>query len=301
MTAHSDGDEPTGILPFYTGGPTVLRIILGAQLRRLRLQRGISLERAGAAIRASHAKMSRMELGRVGFKLRDVADLLTLYGVTDPDERETLLGRAERANSPGWWHKYDEILPQWFRVYIGLEEAASIIRAFEIQFVPGLLQSTDYARAVILLRHATAPQEEIEQRVELRQARQRRITSCDGPKLWVVLDEAVLRRHFGGREVMREQIGHLLELSEHPNITLQVLPFDHGGHAAAGGPFSILRFSEAELPDVVYLEQLTSALYLDKRQDTEHYMKVMDRVCMEAMSAATTRRFLNIMRRDLSP
>ncbi len=301
MTAHSDRDEPSGILPFYTGGPTVLRILLGAQLRRLRVEKGISLERAGTAIRASHAKMSRMELGRVGFKLRDVADLLTLYGVTDPDDRAALLTLAGRANNPGWWHKYDEILPQWFRVYVGLEEAASIIRTYEIQFVPGLLQSTGYARAVILLAHATASPEEIEQRIELRQARQRRIIAPDGPKLWVVLDEAVLRRHLGGREVMLEQVEHLLELSEHPNITLQVLPFDHGGHAAAGGPFSILRFSEAELPDVVYLEQLTSALYLDKREDTEHYMKVMDRVCMEAMSAATTRRFLNMLRRDLSP
>lgn len=301
MDAHSDRDESPRVLPLATSGPTVLRILLGAQLRRLRTEKGISLERAGQAIRASHAKMSRLELGRVGFKSRDVADLLTLYGVTDPDDRDALLSLAERANSPGWWHKYDDLLPHWFRVYVGLEEAASIIRTYEIQFVPGLLQSPGYARAVILLGHATAEPEDLERRIELRQDRQRRMLTSDSPKLWVVLDEAVLHRHLGGRATMREQVGHLLELSEHPNVTLQVLPFGHGGHAAAGGSFSILRFSEPGLPDVVYLEQLTSALYLDKVDDTEHYMKVMDRVCMEAMSVGTTRRFLNLHYRDLAP
>lgn len=301
MIAPSSNDETPSVLPLSTssGGPTVLRIVLGAQLRRLRTQRGISLERAAAAIRASHAKVSRLELGRVGFKERDITDLLTLYGVTDPEDRAAILRLAEKANGPGWWHKYDEVLPPWFRIYVGLEEAASLIRTYEIQFVPGLLQSRAYARAVIMLGHAAATPEEIERRIELRQARQQRTISAENPKLWVVLDEAVLRRPLGGREVMREQVAHLLELTEHPNITLQVLPFDHGGHAAAGGPFSILRFSEAELPDVVYLEQLTSALYLDKVEDTEHYMKVMDRVCMDAMSVATTRRFLNMIYRDL--
>lgn len=298
MTAHLNRDERPSVLPFTTTGSTVLRIVLGAQLRRLRVERGISLEQAGRAIRASHAKVSRLELGRVGFKKRDVADLLTLYGVTDHEERRALLSLAERANSPGWWHKYDDILPPWFRIYVGLEEAASLIRSYELQFVPGLLQSSAYARAVILLGHASAEPEEIEQRIELRQARRRRLLDSDSLKLWVVLDEAVLRRPVGGREVMREQIAQLLELADHPNITIQVLPFDHGGHPAAGGPFSILRFGEPTLPDIVYLEQLTSALYLDKREDTEHYMKIMDRVCMEAMSAATTRRFLNITYRE---
>jgi len=295
----ADSDETPGVLPLASGGPTVLRIVLGAQLRRLRLERGISLEQAGAAIGASHAKLSRMELGRVGFKRQDVAELLTLYGVTDPQERSALLNLVERANTPGWWHKYDDILPPWFKIYVGLEEAASLIRSYELQFVPGLLQSPAYARAVILLGHATATPEEIEQRIELRQARRRRLVTSDALKLWVVLDEAVVRRHIGGRTVMREQIALLLELAEHPNITIQVLPFDRGGHAASGGPFSILRFTEPSLPDVVYLEQLTSALYLDKREDTEHYTKVMDRVCMEAMSAATTRRFLNLVYREL--
>lgn len=299
MSGYADRDESPGASPLVSGAPTVLRIVLGAQLRRLRVERGISLEEAGAAIRASHAKVSRLELGRVRFKRRDVAALLTLYGVTDPDERSALLALVERANSPGWWHQYDDILPSWFKIYVGLEEAASLIRGYEPQLVPGLLQSPSYARAVILLGHATATPEEIEQRIELRQARRRRLVTSDSLKLWVVLDEAVLRRRIGGRTVMREQIALLLELGEHPNITIQVLPFDHGGHAASGGPFSILRFSEPSLPDIVYLEQLTSALYLDKREDTEHYTKIMDRVCMEAMSAATTRRFLNLVYREL--
>jgi transcriptional regulator with XRE-family HTH domain len=273
-------------------------MLLGAQLRRLRLARGISRERAGEAIRSSHAKISRLELGRVGFKERDLADLLTLYGVVDPDDRAALSSLAARANTPGWWHKYGDVLPDWFKIYIGLEEAASIIRTYELQFVPGLLQSPDYARAVILLGHRGASPEEIDQRIALRTIRQRRLFLADAPKLWVVVDEAVLRRPLGGKPVMREQVEHLLELTERHNITLQVLPFDRGGHAAAGGPFTILRFTEPELPDVVYMEQLTSALYLDKREDTEHYMRVMDRVSLEAMPSATTRRFLDSVRKE---
>ena len=282
------GSQPGGERVFGTssgaarGGPTVLRIVLGTQLRRLRERRSITCEEAGEAIRASHSKISRMELGRVGFRRRDVADLLRLYGVTDQREQESMLSLADRANTPGWWHSYSDILPNWFETYIGLEEAASRIREYEVQFVPGLLQTEDYARAVTLLGHPTAPGHEIERRVGLRMRRQSLLDADDPPHLWAVVDEAVLRRPLGGVHVMRRQLKHLLEMTERPDVTLQMVPFKLGGHAAAGGPFSILRFAEPDLPDVVYLEQLTSALYLDKREDIDHYHMVMERLCIDA-------------------
>ncbi len=279
-------------------GPTVLRILLGAQLRRLREAKGITREDAGYAIRASGSKISRMELGRVSFKPRDVADLLTLYGVTDEEERTALLSLADQANTPGWWHRYSDVLPSWFEVYVGLEGAASLIRTYEVQFVPGLLQTAGYARAVIMLGYADAPAEEINRRVDLRMARQQLLIRPGKLRLWAVVDEAVLRRPIGGPEVMRGQLQALIEAAELPNVTLQVLPFSVGGHAAAGGAFSILRFPEPDLPDVVYVEQLTSALYLDKREDVEHYRKVMERVCVEAEPPERTAEILSRILRE---
>jgi transcriptional regulator with XRE-family HTH domain len=277
---------------YTSGSPTVLRILLGTQLRRLRTEKRISREDAGYAIRASHAKISRLELGQVSFKERDVADLLTLYGVTDPGERAPLLELARQANAPGWWHKYGDLLPNWFEVYIGLEGAASVIRTYENQFVPGLLQSPAYAKAVIRLAHERTPAEEVDRRVALRTRRQQRLEGARPLKLWAVIDEAVVRRTIGGRAVMREQVEHLLEMTDRSNVTVQIVPFDRGGHAAAGGPFSILRFPERDLPDVVYMEQLTSALYLDKPGESEHYMQVMDRLSVQADSPQDTKRFL---------
>ncbi|GAA0979484.1 helix-turn-helix transcriptional regulator [Acrocarpospora macrocephala] len=270
----------------------MLRILLGAQLRRLRRAKGISPDDAGHIIRASHAKISRLELGRVSFKERDVADLLTMYGLTDPDERAVLLTLAREANTPGWWHKYSDLLPSWFEVYVGLEEAAAVIRSYEVQFVHGLLQTPDYARAVIKLGHEDSPEDEIGRRVALRVARQKRLEGPDGVKLWSVIDEAALRRPLGGVEVMRGQIEHLLDMTRNPNVTLQIVSFDRGGHAAAGGPFTILRFDERELPDVVYLEQLTSALYLEKPEEVDRYMQVMNTLCVEAMPVSRTAAFL---------
>lgn len=272
------------------GSPTVLRILLGTQLRSLRTASGISREDAGYAIRASHAKISRLELGQVSFKHRDVADLLTLYGVVEPGDREPLLELAKQANAPGWWHKYADLLPSWFEVYIGLEGAASIIRTYENQFVPGLLQVPAYARAVITLAHDDASPAELDRRVALRTTRQERLRS--GLTLWAVIDEAAVRRTLGGPEVMRAQIEHLLAITAEPNVTVQIMPFDRGGHAAAGGPFSLLRFPERELPDVVYMEQLTSALYLDKPAEAEQYLKVMNRLSVQADSPEASRRFL---------
>src|SRR5215211_3664904 len=258
-------------------------MLLGAQLRRLRESKGFSREDAGWEIRASESKISRMELGRVGFKERDVADLLTLYGVADQDERTVLLSLAREANTPGWWHRYGDVLPNWFQSYVGLEAAAALLRTYELQFVPGLLQTEEYARSVVLLGHSNKPLSEIDRRIRLRMARQQILTRPnDPPRLWAVIDEATLHRPIGGHKVMRGQLEALIEATRLPNVTIQVVPFTAGGHAATGGAFTILRFPDQDLPDVVYAEQLTSALYLDKREDIDEYAAAMDRLCIEA-------------------
>jgi hypothetical protein len=264
------------------GGPTVLRMLLGAHLRRLREAEGVSRETAGWEIRASESKISRMELGRVSFKERDVADLLTLYGVTDEEEREAWLTLARQANTPGWWQREGDILPSWFQAYLGLEAAAVLIRTYEVQFIPGLLQTPEYAKAVILLGHGNAPPAEVERRVAVRMKRQQVLAREDPPQLWVVVDEGALRRPIGGPEVMRAQLRALVDATKLPHVRLQVIPFNVGGHAAAGGSFSILRFPEQDLPDVIYIEQLTSALYLDKRDDIDLYAAAMERLAVEA-------------------
>lgn len=278
------------VLPAYPeGGPTVLRIILGGRLRKLREQHNISRAAAGRAIRASESKISRMELGRVAFKERDLSDLLTLYGVSDKDDRATMLSLGRQANQPGWWHKYGDLLPGWFELYVGLEEAASLIRTYEVQFIPGLLQTRDYARAVTLLGHAAESSADVERRVDMRMTRQEKILkNPGGSTLWAVIDEAVFRRILGGPGVMRAQIEHLILMAARPNITVQIVPFEGGGHAAAGGPFTILRFNEPDLPDVVYMEQLSSALYLDDRDEVNGYMAVMDRLSVEAATREKT-------------
>jgi transcriptional regulator with XRE-family HTH domain len=280
------GGQAGGMVIPVAGGPTVLRILLGAQLRRLREANRITLEEAGKRIRASHSKISRLETGRVGFKDRDIADLLTLYGVTDEEEREALRALARRANAPGWWHDYSDVLPSWFEAYVGLEEVAIQIRAYEVQFVPGLLQTEDYARAVIMLGHEGESPRDTERRVRLRMARQAVLDRDEPPNVWAVIDEAVLSRPAGGAAVMQGQLRHLAEISKRPNVTIQIIPFQAGGHPAAGGPFSILRFAEPDLPDVVFLEQLTSALYLDKPETVDSYLRVMERICMEAATPA---------------
>lgn len=277
----------------WQGKPTALRIALGGRLRRLREASGITREAAGDTIRASSSKISRLELGRVASKERDVADLLTLYGVTDAEERETLLALARQANGPGWWRKYGDVLPNWFETYLGLEQAASVIRVYEPQLVPGLLQTKDYARAVMLLRHVRMSYGEIERRVALRMARQRFLSQPGAPDLWVALDEAALRRPLGDQKIQRAQLLHLVEMAQRPNIILQILPFNTGGHAATGGPFTILRFSEPDLPDVVYLEHLTNAVYLDKNRDTGEYLEIMDNLCIQAQSPSETINFLH--------
>jgi hypothetical protein len=290
--------EPGGEPPADSMGPTVLRMMLGNQLHRFRESADVTPEAAGYEIRASRSKISRMENGRVGFKERDVADLLTLYGVTDEQVRTSMLSLARQANAPGWWSKYGDILADWFEAYLGLEAAASVIRTFELQFVHGLFQTEAYARAVTRLGYRAATAEEIDRRVSLRLKRQDLLTGPEPPQVWSVIDEGALRRPVGGRAVMRAQLNRLIEVAELRQVTIQVVPFRRGGHAAAGGSFTVLRFGEPEVPDVVYIEQLTSALYLDKRDDVEHYLEVMNHLSTEALTPAGTARFLAQITRE---
>jgi transcriptional regulator with XRE-family HTH domain len=263
------------------GGPTVQRMLVGARLRRLRTEMGLTREEAAEAIRASEWKIHRLENGQVGFKDRDIVDLLRLYEVTDPEEVAEFVTMAREANTPGWWRHYGDLLPSWFRTYVDLEAAASLIRTYEGQFVPGLLQTDDYMRAVVRGAHLDNS-EEVGRRVRLRMARQTLLTREQPPRLWAVIDEAALRRPVGGPGVMRGQLERLLDASKLPNVTLQILPFAAGAHPAMVGSFSILRFPDEELPDVVYLEHLTSASYLNKAEEVDRYLHVMESICVRA-------------------
>src|SRR6266545_4100419 len=269
-------------------GPTVRRMLVGAQLRRLRTENGLSREQAGEAIRASEWKIHRLENGQVGFKDRDVVDLLRLYGIDDPGEVAAFLVLAREANAPGWWQHYGDLLPQWFRAFVDLESAATLIRTYEGQFVPGLLQTEDYMRAVITGALLDNSPEQVERRVALRMTRQSLLGRADAPRLWAVVDEAALRRPVGGREVMRTQLERLIEATKLPNVTLQVLPFGAGAHPAMVDAFSVLRFADQDLPDIVYLEHLTNALYLDRRDDVDQYLHVMEAICVRSERANKT-------------
>jgi transcriptional regulator with XRE-family HTH domain len=278
---------------------TVRRILLGSQLRRLREARGISREDAGYSIRASESKISRMELGRVGFKERDVADLLSLYGVHDDGERRALIGLARDASTAGWWHSYGDVLPSWFQTYVGLEEAADCIRTYEVQYVPGLLQTEEYARAVIVFGQPEAEPDEIERRVALRMQRQKLLISERAPTYRAVIDEAALRRPLGGPGVMRAQLQRLMDVTAQPNVTIHAMPFAYGGHSAESGAFTVLRFPEEDLPDVAYLEQLTGAMYLDKPEDVDQYSLAMERLCVQSQTAEQTLEHLDRMISEL--
>src|SRR5215469_14451187 len=280
------------------GDPTVLKILLGAQLRRLREAAGVSRDDAGYHIRASGSKISRLELGRVSFKERDVSDLLEFYGV-DPEQRDQLLQLTHEANATPWWQKYREVVPDWFQVYVGLEEAAALIRIYEVQFVPGLLQTEDYARAVVMQGAPSLSPEEIDSRVAVRLGRQKLFSRDKPPRLWAIVDEAALRRPIGGRDVLAGQVNRLIDATAEPSITVQVMPFKHGGHAAEGGAFTIMRFPEADLPDMVYMEYLTGAHYIDKPEDVELYAAVMERLSVAGTSPEKTRDILGDILKDL--
>ena len=279
-------------------GPSVRRLILGNQLRRLRERAGISCAEAGYSIRGSASKISRMETGRISFKDRDVEDLLTLYGLSDPVERAQLLSLVAQTKQTGWWHRFNEQMPKWFEDYVGLEEAASRIQSWELQFVPGLIQTEDYARLVIGHGHPRASAEAIDSMVDLRMRRQRILGGTHPPRLWMVIDESVLHRTLGSAAMLKKQIDKLLELTELSHVSLQVIPFAKSGYVAEGA-FSILRFAEDELPDIAYIEHLTGALYLERQDELEVYGRAFDRLVVDAETPRGSRQFLEKVRADL--
>jgi hypothetical protein len=280
------------------GDPTVLKILLGAQLRRLRETAGVTRDDAGYHIRASGSKISRLELGRVSFKERDVSDLLDLDHVGG-EQKDQLVQLTREANATPWWQKYREVVPDWFQVYVGLEEAATLIRVYEVQFVPGLLQTEEYARAVVMQGSPGLLPDEVDNRVNVRLGRQRLFAKENAPRLWAIVDEAALRRPMGGRDVLAGQIKRLMEAVSEPNITLQVMPFKYGGHGAEGGAFTIMRFPEADLPDMVYMEYLTGAHYIDKPDEVEVYAAVMERLSVAGTSPEKTRDILADILKEL--
>jgi len=273
-------------------------MILGSQLRRLRESAGISRADAGYRIRGSDSKMSRLELGRVGFKERDVVDLLKFYGVEDPDEHQKFLGLVKLTNQPGWWRRYNDLMPKWFEDFVGLEEAASLIQAYELQFVPGLMQTEDYARAIVSRGQTGTVSREVDRRVALRMQRQKVLFGPQSPRLWAVIDESVLHRPLGGRDVLVKQIEQILELTAQPHISLQIVPYGLSG-CAAESSFTLLRFAEPELPNIAYIEHLVGALYLERADEVETYSRAMDRLAVAAETPVRSRQMLSRMRTEI--
>jgi len=253
-------------------GPLILRIRLGATLRRLRESHGITAQRAAQEIRGSDSKISRIELGRHPAREIDVADLLTLYGVTDPDEREALLTLASQALAPPWWRPYTELLPPWFQAYLGFEEAAESVRTYDTHFIPGLLQTSDYAAA--LLAPAGFEADQVARLLEVRARRVERF-AAGGWRLAAVIDEAVLRRPVGGRDAFAAQLEHLRDAAGWPGVTVRIRPLAAGAPLSPAG-FTMLRFAAGMLLDAVYSEQLTTASYLDRPADVARYAAAMD-------------------------
>jgi hypothetical protein len=282
----------------HGGGPTVLRMILARQLQALREKAELSYEQAAEAIYSSEWTIRRMERAEGGFKPLTVKSLLIAYGITDTREIDTFLALAREASKPGWWHRYDDVLPAWFRTAVGLEEAATLIRAYEPQVVPGLLQTEGYIRAITAASLPAATQNFNERTVALRLARQQLLHRPDPPGYWVVMDETVLRRPIGGPDVMREQIAHLIQAAQQPGITIQVIPFAAGWHPALYGMFNIFRFPDDQLPDIVYTESLTGAYYLNKPDEAARYIEALDRMCAQAASPEQTITILRDMMKE---
>jgi len=273
--------------------PTVGQVVLGRRLQELREAAGLKREEAARVLRVASATVRRMEMAEVALKIPYVHALLTAYGVPE-DEVAVFVDLAEEANEPGWWQRFADVVPDWFSLHVSLEGSARLIRSYEPHFVPGLLQTPEYARAVMeagTIGH-TGP-EVVEQHVSLRMARQKLLTREHPPHLWVIVDETVLRRPVSIRgEVMREQLDRLLDASESGHVTIQVAEFRDGPHPGTSAPFELFRFAEPELPDMVYTEYLTGALYLDSRREVAAHLEVLDHMTAGAASAQRTKEII---------
>ncbi|QNP74424.1 helix-turn-helix domain-containing protein [Streptomyces roseirectus] len=266
--------------------PTLLKTLVGLQLAGMREDAGLAQEEAARAVGFSPAKLSRIESGK-GRRPPAEADvhlLLRLYEA-DAYEGSVLVQLLRRAGEPGWWQRYDKrLMPEWFDRLVGLQEGATGIRTFEIQYVPGLLQTHAYARAVVERGLPRAPAREVERRVDLRMRRARLLHRADAPSLWAIVDESVLLRVLGGRDVMREQLAHLVEMTGRPHVTLQVVPLDATHAAAPPLPVTYLRFGGVDLPDIVYLEHLAGAVFVEASEETEEYRAALDRLADQALN-----------------
>jgi transcriptional regulator with XRE-family HTH domain len=287
-------------MPDTHRSPTVRRRRLAAELRRLREASGRTHEDVAAELDWHRSKIGRIEGAQfVRLSLTDLRALLDLYGVTDNDQRQSLITLGREARERGWWHSYSDVLPNSHSVLIGLEAETSSIRAYQAQLVPGLLQTEGYMRAILRAGLMTASQrDEIDRFVEVRKARQELLVQEPPVALWAVLDEAVLRRLVGGADVMRDQIERLIEASELPNVNVQVLPDDAGEHPGLEGSFMILSFTESD-PDAVYLDAATGGLYIEKPEDISRYSWVFDHVRAAALSPRHTVRFMQQTLDDL--
>ncbi|MBQ0887912.1 helix-turn-helix domain-containing protein [Streptomyces sp. RM72] len=277
--------------------PTVGQVVLGRRLQELRERVGLKREEAAKVLRVAPATVRRMEMAEVSLKIPYVQILLTAYGVAG-DEVAAFVALAEEANQPGWWQRYHDVLPDWFSLYVSLEGAARIVRSYEPHFVPGLLQTEDYARSVLEAGTiGNAGGDAVERHVSLRMERQRLLDRPDPPHLWVVMDETVLKRPVSihGR-VMREQLDKLLEFAGRDRVTLQVAEFEDGPHPGTYAPFTLFRFAEPELPDMVFTEYLTGALYLDSRTEVSAHLEVLDHMTARAASTQRTEKILRAYR-----
>jgi transcriptional regulator with XRE-family HTH domain len=291
----NEGRSGAGSSP---SAPTVLRMILGRRLQERRQDAGVSLDEAARALRVTSLTIRRLEKAEVGLKPLYVDKLLETYGA-DRQEIDEFVALAERANEPGWWHVYRDVLPSWFSGYVSLETGATTLRTYEPHYVTGLLQTRPYARAVLRGGFAGGSEEHLERRVDLRLRRQGLLERPEAPTLWVVLEEAVLHRVVGGPEVMREQIDRLLEVSELEHVSVDVVPFTAGAHVGACAPFTYFRFKEPELPDIVYSEILSGAMYLDQRSDVAAHLEAHNRMSL-LTSDTDSRALLNRMRKEYS-
>ncbi|WP_371651861.1 helix-turn-helix domain-containing protein [Streptomyces mirabilis] len=273
-------------------------MVLGKRLRQLREQAGVSFEEAARAIEVTPLTVRRIEKAEVGLRIPYVKELLRTYGVPAA-EIDDFLALAREANQPGWWYKYRDVLPEWFSAYVSLESEASVIRLYEPHYVPGLLQTNDYATALMRVGFPNESKEDVARRVALRTRRQDLLAKPDAPAIWAILDETVLRRPVGGSEVMRAQIDRLHEVLDMPKVRIQVMRFGVGAHPGAFGPFHHFRFGFSELPDVIYTESLAGAVYVDRPGDVVTYLEVLDRMSVQAEPVARTRAILAELRKEL--
>ncbi|GAA1548093.1 helix-turn-helix transcriptional regulator [Actinomadura kijaniata] len=282
-------------------GPLVPRLLLGTRLRELRRQAGLSRPAAARAVGMTEATLGRLERGRTGCDPAGLAALAALYGVRDEAERVTLEALAEQTNIPGWWEEHLDVLPKWARRYVSAEQTAKLVRTFEPQLVPDLLQTPDYAREILRLRHPRATPAELERRVAVVMARQRVLRRRPRPvNLWIVLDESVLLRQVGGRLVIRDQLEHLLDLDARPNVTLQIATFEAGAATAmTGGSLTLVRFPQQILPDLVYLERFDGASYPSRPDEVERHWHVFNTLVTEAQQPEATPHIIRRLLRGL--